>query len=61
MTKLEFKAEVKKQLFLRGWNYKDLAASTGYTHQTIQVIMCDDTKLTDCAMDRISEALGIER
>lgn len=60
MTKLEFKAEVKKQMVLREWNYKDLAAATGYTHQTIQVMMCDDAKLTDCAMDRISEVLNIK-
>lgn len=59
MTKVEFKAEVKKQLTLKGWNYKDLADATGYTQGTIQVMMSDDEKLSSEAIGRISEVLKI--
>lgn len=60
MSKLEFKAELKKQLVLRGWNYKNLAEKTGYTQQSIQVMMSDDTKLTSRAMNKFADVLGIE-
>ena len=60
MSKLEFKAEMKKQLTLRGWNYKDLSGHTGYSQQTIQVMMCDDAKLSNTAMKKFAEVLNIE-
>lgn len=37
---IRFKAEVKKQLTLRGWTYKDLQVVTGYTYKTIEKFMC---------------------
>lgn len=60
MSKLEFKAEVKKQLVLKGWNYEKLAAATGYTQGTVRVLMSDEAKLTPQAMKKFADALGIE-
>lgn len=59
MNKREFKAEVKKQLALRKWNYGDLEKATGYTQGSIQVMMSDDNKLSRAAMKSFSDALGI--
>lgn len=59
MTKLEFKAEVKKQLMLRSWTYKELSQETGYTQRSLQVIMSDDAKLSKPAINKIAQALGI--
>ena len=60
MSKLEFKAEVKKQLTLKGWDYSNLAKVTGYTQGSLQVMMSDDAKLSTRAMRKIAEALDIE-
>ncbi len=60
MSKLEFKAEVKKQLTLKGWDYSDLAKATGYTQGSLQVMMSDDAKLSPRAMKKIADALNIE-
>lgn len=60
MNKNEFKAEVKKQLALRNWNYKDLSRETGYTQRSIQVMMSDEEKLSGKAMECFSKVLGIE-
>lgn len=61
MTKLEFKAEVRKAMTLKGWNYKELAEATGYTHGTIQTMMSDDDKLSADAMKKIAEVMGIKK
>jgi transcriptional regulator with XRE-family HTH domain len=60
LSKLEFKAEMKKQLTLRGWSYKELADATGYTQGSIQVMMSDEAKLTVAAMKKFAEVLSIE-
>lgn len=60
LDKRDFRAEVKKQLYLQGMKYKELAEKTGYTYKTMQMMMCDDTRLSDKAMTRISEVLGIK-
>lgn len=60
MNKTEFKAEVKKQLTLKDWSYKELAEHTGYKQQSIQVMMCDDKKLTPQAMSKFAKILGID-
>ena len=60
MNKTEFKAEVKKQLTLKDWSYKGLAEHTGYKQQSIQVMMCDDAKLSNTAMKKFAEVLNIE-
>jgi len=59
-NKSEFKAEVKKQLRLRRWNYGDLADRSGYTKRTIQQMMYDDTRMSKTAIDVIASVLGIE-
>lgn len=60
MNKIQFKAEVKKQLALRKWNYKDLEGETGYTQGSIQVMMSDDDKLSEPAIKAFADALGIK-
>ena len=60
MNKTEFKAEVKKQLVLRHWNYKDLERETGYKQKSIQVMMSDEDKLSINAINAFSKVLGIE-
>lgn len=60
MTKLEFKAEVKKQLTLKGWGYEELAKVTGYTQGSLQTMMSNDAKLSSSAIRSIAEALGIK-
>ena len=60
MNKIQFKAEVKKQLALRKWTYKDLERETGYTHGSIQVMMSDDNKLSKAAIKAFADALGIK-
>lgn len=60
MNKTEFKAEMKKQLTLKGWGYKELSERTGYKQHSIQVMMCDDKKLTPQAMCKFAEILGID-
>lgn len=59
MNKLYFKAEVKKQLALRKWSYGDLAEHTRYTYGTIRVMMYNDEKLSDRAMNEIASVLNI--
>ena len=60
MDKLLFKAEVKKQLMLRKWSYKDLAEHTKYTQRSVQQIMHDDAKLSENAVKEFASALGID-
>jgi transcriptional regulator with XRE-family HTH domain len=59
MNKRRFRAEVKKELYLHNWSYKDLAEATGYTHGTIKMMMHTDTRLSHKAMQKIAEALSI--
>nr|DAK64843.1 MAG TPA: Regulatory protein-modification, helix-turn-helix, transcriptional regulator, DNA [Caudoviricetes sp.] len=59
LKKIEFKAEVKKQLALRGWNYDDLGKQSGYTQGSIQVMMSDDEKLSERAIKIFAQVLGI--
>ena len=53
-----FRAEVRKQLSLRGWKYKDLATATGYTVKTIESFMCA-SRTSDGLADAIAKALDI--
>ena len=59
MDKLYFRAEVKKQLTLRKWSYNDLSEHTRYTPGTIRMMMCNDEKLSDSAMNEIASVLNI--
>lgn len=52
-----FRAEVKKQLTLRGWTYDELSAATGYTKKTIQQCMCKGNR--QHVADKIAEVLKI--
>lgn len=60
MDKTLFKAEVKKQLFLRKWSYADLSAHTTYTPKSIRQIMYDDSRLTERAINEFACALEID-
>ena len=53
-----FKAEVKKQLALRNWKYKDLALATGYTVGTIEALMCG-ARVNDTIAEIVAKTLGI--
>ena len=60
MDKRNFRAEVKKQLYLRNWSYADLAEHTRYTRGTIRIMMHDDTRLSPRGMQEIANALEID-
>ena len=60
MDKLKFKAEVKKQLYLRKWSYADLAEHTTYKPISIKQIMYDDSRLSQRAINEIASALEID-
>ena len=53
-----FKAEVKKQLELRGWKYADLAKATGYSLGAIESLMCG-ARASDRLCKAVAEALSI--
>lgn len=53
-----FKAEVKKQLSLRNWKYKDLADTIGCSVHYINSIM-GGGRCSEKIVDRIKEVLGI--
>lgn len=59
MNKHIFRAEVKKELALRKWSYSDLAEHTRYTPGTIRIMMHDDTRLSERAINEIASALDI--
>ena len=54
-----FRANVKRELYLRGWKYKDLAERTGYQVGTIKSFMCGDRDSIRVAL-AISKCLGVE-
>lgn len=54
----EWAAEVAKQLRLRKWNMKMLAAETGYSHSHIRQVMCGFVK-SQTARLVINQTLGI--
>lgn len=54
-----FIAEVKKQLSIKNWRYKDLAKATGFKEGTIKAFMCGDSE-SDNVAKCISKVLGIE-
>lgn len=60
MDKLHFKAEVRKELTIRNWSYKDLAEHTTYGSGSIRVMMSNTDKLSDNAMKDIAQALNIK-
>ena len=60
MEKKLFRAEVKKQLYLRGWSYAQLAEALGYTTNSMRVIINDDKRLNDKKMQIIASVLDIK-
>ena len=59
MNKRIFRAEVKKQLYLRDWSYEELSEHTRYTPGTIRIMMHDDSRLSERAITEIATALDI--
>lgn len=55
---LKFKAEVKKQMTLKGWKYSDLAKATGYSIGTIESLMCG-ARASDRVYRAVANAIGI--
>lgn len=54
-----FRANVKRELSIRGWRYKELAERTGYQVGTIRGFMCGDRDSIRVAL-AISKCLDIE-
>lgn len=48
-----FIAEVKKQLCIKNWRYKDLAKATGFKVGTIKSFMCGD-----CESDNVANCIA---
>ncbi len=53
-----FRAEVKKQMDLRGWKHKDLAIATGYSIYSINSAF-SGARCSDKLMKAIADALNI--
>ncbi len=60
MDKHIFRAEIKKQLYLRKWSYADLAEHTKYAPGSIKTMMVDDARLSERAMNEIAGVLNID-
>lgn len=58
MNSLEFRAEVKKQLTLRGWKYRDLALHSGLSLSVVSRYMRGDYP-NDLPRESIARALGM--
>lgn len=56
-----FKAEVKKELALRRWKYKDLAAAIGVSESAIVNLMGKETRGSDELIDKVSKELNVPR
>ena len=54
-----FRAEVKKQMHLRGLRYEDLAKMTGLKRSTISAFMCG-VRNSDTTARLLSKVLDIE-
>lgn len=59
MTRTEWKAEVEKQLTLRGWKRRDLAEAVGMSVSYVSNTVCG-TARSKTLEKKISEILGIE-
>lgn len=55
---IKFRAEVKKELALREWKYKDLAKATGYSVNAIDTFMCG-ARCSETLRKKIAEVLNI--
>ena len=55
-----FRAEIKKELVLRGWKHKDLAKATGYSVNAIDSLMCG-ARASDKLVAAVADALSIAK
>ncbi|MHC1722546.1 MAG: helix-turn-helix domain-containing protein [Aminipila sp.] len=56
----EIIAEVRKQMYLRGWKISDLANATGYTPGTMTVMLNTEKKMSKKALNKICNVLKIK-
>lgn len=56
----QLRGEIKKQLDIRGWNYKDLARETGYSQMTIRTYMSDQEKQSERFETAVRKILKIQ-
>ena len=59
MTRTEWKAEVEKQLTLRGWRRKELAEAVGLSVSHVSNTVCGSVR-SKRLVEKISDVLGIE-
>lgn len=59
MTRREWKAEVEKQLVLRGWKRKDLAEAVGMSQSYVSNTVCGSVN-SKTLVKKISDVLGVE-
>ncbi len=59
MNRIEWKAEVKKQLTLHGWTARDLAQMVGYSYSHVCNVL-NGGYGAKVLFEKISAALGIE-
>lgn len=59
MNRIEWKAEVKKQLTLHGWTAKDLAEMAGYSYSHVSNAM-NGGIAARVMLEKVSAVLGIE-
>lgn len=59
MNRIEWKAEIEKQLTLRGWKRKELADAVGMSVSYVSNAVCGSVR-SKSLEKRISECLGIE-
>lgn len=56
-----FRADARREMYMRGWRYKDLAKATGLSVATITAVMNGyERHCTDRAVNLISKVLEIE-
>lgn len=59
MNRIEWKAEVKKQLTLHGWTVRNLAEAAGYSYSHVSNAMNGGIAAREM-LERVSAVLGIE-
>ena len=59
MNRIEWKAEVKKQLTLHGWTARDLAEMAGYSYSHVCNAMNGGIAAREM-LEKVSAVLGIE-
>lgn len=60
MNRIEWEAEVKKALHLKGKTIKDMSNETGRPYGSLRKIVTTGVHTSQKAVDEVSEYLGIE-